>query len=63
MVAKLEVAFLIIGAVVGLWWFSRTSRFRSRRRIGEDPQGRGDRPESHLDPPNHGFNPDNGSSW
>ena len=30
MVATIEIAFLIVCVLLGLWWFSRTSRFRSR---------------------------------
>src|SRR5262245_59074521 len=30
MVATLEIGFLIVFAVLGLWWFSRTSAFRLR---------------------------------
>jgi len=30
MVAMFEIALLIVCLVLGLWWFSRTSRFRAR---------------------------------
>ena len=35
MVAVLEIVFLIICAVLGVWWFRRTSLYRARR--GVDP--------------------------
>jgi hypothetical protein len=37
MVAALELVFLIVCVVLGLWWFSRTSTFRAHRRSGVDP--------------------------
>ncbi len=43
MVAMLEIAFVIVCLVLGLWWFSRTSTFRAHRRSGVDP---GRRPQT-----------------
>jgi hypothetical protein len=40
MVAMVEIVFLIVCAVLGLWWFSRTSTFRAHRRSGVDPDWR-----------------------
>ena len=37
MVAMLEVAFLIVCAVLGVWWFRRTNIYRVRRRSSIDP--------------------------
>jgi ABC-type nickel/cobalt efflux system permease component RcnA len=37
MVAMVEIAFLILVALLGLWWLSRTSMFRALRRSGADP--------------------------
>ena len=34
MVATFEVVFLIVCAVLGLWWFSRTTTFRAHLRSG-----------------------------
>jgi hypothetical protein len=44
MVVILEIVFLIACAVLGLWWFSRTSRWshmKSERERGQDDLGRG----------------------
>lgn len=30
MIAILEIVFVIVCVMLGLWWFSRTSRFRAR---------------------------------
>jgi hypothetical protein len=30
MVAILEIVLLVVCVVLGLWWFSRTSRYRAR---------------------------------
>jgi hypothetical protein len=43
MVPMFEIAFLIVCAVLGLWWFSRTSRWshmKSERKRGQDDLGR-----------------------
>jgi hypothetical protein len=40
MVAMIEIALLIAFALLGLWWFSRTSTFRAHRRSGVDPDRR-----------------------
>jgi hypothetical protein len=43
MVAVLEILFLIVCVVLGLWWFSRTSRWshlKSERGRGPDDLGR-----------------------
>jgi len=37
MVAVFEIVLLIVCVVLGLWWFSRTNMYRSRRRSGADP--------------------------
>ena len=37
MVAMLEIVFLIVCAVLGSWWFSRTNLLRAHRRSGTDP--------------------------
>jgi hypothetical protein len=37
MVAMFEIVFLVACAVLGLWWFRRTSTFRALRRSGADP--------------------------
>jgi hypothetical protein len=44
MVAMFEIVFLIVCALLGLWWVSRTSRFRSLRRSGRDPR----QPGAHI---------------
>jgi hypothetical protein len=33
----LEIAFLVVCVVLGLWWFSRTNIYRAHRRSGADP--------------------------
>jgi hypothetical protein len=43
MVAMFEMVFLIACAVLGLWWFTRTSTFRTHLRSGVDP---GRRPQT-----------------
>lgn len=50
MVAIVEIVFLVVCVVLGSWWFSRTSRFRSRN---SRPDHRGERPGSP-----EGFSPD-----
>lgn len=50
MVATLEVVFLIVCVVLGLWWFSRTGRFRARN------SGLDHRDVDHGSP--GGFSPD-----
>jgi hypothetical protein len=42
MVATLEVVFLVLFVLLGLWWFSRTTLFRAHMRSGADPRGKGD---------------------
>lgn len=37
MVAMVEIALLIVCAVVGVWWFTRTNAYRARRRSGAEP--------------------------
>jgi hypothetical protein len=37
MVAMLEIVFLILCAVLGSWWFSRTNVYRAHRRSPGDP--------------------------
>jgi len=37
MVAMLEIVFLIVCAVLALWWFRRTSAFRLRMKTESDP--------------------------
>jgi hypothetical protein len=37
MVAMLEIVFLIVFAVLGVWWFRRTNIYRAHRRSGADP--------------------------
>ena len=37
MVAFFEVVFLVVCAVVAVWWFRRTNLYRARRRSGVDP--------------------------
>jgi hypothetical protein len=37
MVAMFEIVFVIVCAVVGLWWFRRTNIYRAHRRSGADP--------------------------
>jgi hypothetical protein len=37
MVQILEIAFLVVSVVLGLWWFSRTNIYRAHRRSGADP--------------------------
>jgi hypothetical protein len=37
MVVTLEIVFLIVCVVLGLWWFSRTNMYRSRLRSGSEP--------------------------
>ena len=62
MVATIEVVFLIVCLFLGVWWVSRTSRFRSRKRSGQGPQHT-DGSDTKVDPPNHGFDPGTGASW
>ena len=50
MVAILEIVFLIVCVVLGLWWFSRTSRYRARNSRLDH------RDERHGSP--GGFSPD-----
>jgi len=52
MVPVLEVAFLIICALLGLWWFSRTKAFRYRAHGGKaaDP-GSQYHPPTGMGPP------------
>jgi hypothetical protein len=52
-VAMFEIAFLIVCVVLGLWWFSRTSTFRTHRRSGVDP---GRRPQTDRDRQKEGPN-------
>jgi hypothetical protein len=37
MVAMVEIVFLIVCVVLGLWLFSRTNMYRSRLRSGAEP--------------------------
>jgi len=37
MVATLEAVFLIVCAVLGVWWFRRTNLYRAHRRSPGDP--------------------------
>ncbi len=54
MVAILEIVFLIVCVVLGLWWFTRTNIYRARRRSGfHEP--------SQVDQTKGGFNPEGGS--
>lgn len=43
MVAMFEIAFLIVCAGLGLWWFRRTSlyRYRAHRGSSADPREKG----------------------
>jgi hypothetical protein len=41
MVVILEILFLIVGVVLGLWWFSRTSRWSQMK--SEHGRGQDDR--------------------
>ena len=50
MVAVLEIVFLIVCVVLGLWWFSRTSRYRARN-------SRLDHRDEHHESPG-GFSPE-----
>jgi hypothetical protein len=55
MVAILEILFLTVCGVLGLWWFSRTSLFRAHRRSGADP---GRLPHQKGAEEGGGFSPD-----
>jgi hypothetical protein len=58
MVAMFEIAFLIVCVVLGLWWFSRTSRFRARNSRLDHPEERPERPGGvSPDLPSHKFPP------
>jgi hypothetical protein len=37
MVATFEVGFLVVGAALGLWWFTHTNLFRAHLWSGVDP--------------------------
>jgi hypothetical protein len=37
MVAIVEISLVIVCAVLGVWWFGRTSLYRAHRRSGADP--------------------------
>jgi len=58
MVPILEMAFLVVCVVLGLWWFRRTNLFRAYRRSGgKDPGQHGlgwgsQGMSTHRDPPN-----------
>ena len=55
-VALLELAFLMLCVALGVWWFTHTSTFRSRRRYGANQPG-------HQDPnhnPGNYYYPDHG---
>lgn len=41
MVAFFEVVFLVVCAVVALWWFRRTNLYRAHQRSGVDPGQKG----------------------
>jgi hypothetical protein len=59
MVAILEIVFLIVCMMLGMWWFSRTSRFRARNsrldhrdeRAGASPGGSPDFPSDRFPRP------------
>ena len=56
MVAMFEIVFLIVLVVLGLWWFSLTSTFRTHLRSGVDP---GRRPKTDREHAREGhWNPD-----
>ena len=63
MVAIIEVVFLIACLLLGVWWVSRTSRFRSLKSSGQGPQHTDGHVDTKVDPPNHGFDPGTGGSW
>jgi hypothetical protein len=63
MVAIIELVSLIVCLLLGVWWVSQTSRFRSRKRSGQVPQHVDGRLDTKVDPPNHGFDPGTGGSW
>lgn len=48
-IALLEIAVLIVCTVLGLWWFSRTSRWSHMKRGRERGQGDLGREQHHLD--------------
>lgn len=57
MVAMFETAFLIVCAVLGIWWFRRTSMYRARVGSGAE-QGHseaGARASLAKLPPKHGY--------
>lgn len=62
MVAMVEIAFLVVCLSVGVWWVSRSSRFRSRHTSAADAHTDGGT-DTKVDPPNHGFDPGTGGSW
>ena len=37
MVAVVEIAFLVVLVALGVWWFRRTSAYRSRHESGMNP--------------------------
>jgi hypothetical protein len=58
MVAMLEIVFLIVFVVLGVWWFRRTNLYRARTSRHEPRQGVN--PNHRYDPPNHGGG---GAAW
>ena len=58
MVAILEIVFLIVCVVLGLWWFSRTSRYRARNsRLDHRDERHGSPGGFSPDYPSHKFPP------
>jgi len=53
MVAVFEIAFLVVCAVLLLWWFTRTSAYRALPRSGAEP-GQGARESLGEQPPQGG---------
>jgi hypothetical protein len=56
MVAMFEIVFVIVCLMLGLWWFSRTSRFRARNsRLDHRDERSGSRPAGSPDLPSDRF--------
>jgi hypothetical protein len=56
MVATVEIAVLIVCVALGLWWFSRTSRFRARTsRLDHPEESHGYKGQASPDLPSDRF--------
>jgi hypothetical protein len=56
MVATVEIAALMVCVALGLWWFSRTSRFRARTsRLDHREASHGDKGQASPDLPSDRF--------